>query len=754
MASLDRSAPLSSPKPAAQSAFVRLAPTLYATTLFVSALLLFGLQPMFTKMILPRLGGAPAVWSVAIVFFQAALLLGYAYAHMLVRILRPLHATFVHVAVLAAVSFWLPIGIAHGFSAPPETGVLLWLFALIVASIGPPFVVLAASAPLLQSWFAATGHHQAHNPYVLYAASNLGSFAGLLAYPFVVEPLLTLREQTWLWSLGYAMLTVLVGVSGLFAARGSREVVDVDALAETAPTLANRLSWITLAAIPAGLVVAVTAYITTDVAAAPFLWVVPLALYLLTFVVLFRDKPWINEATVVRLVPLAVAPLAVSMLGDAKAYWFVVMVINLVAFLLLALVCHGALYRQRPERARLTEFYLLTSLGGVCGGIFTGLIAPNAFNDIYEYPILIAAGLLAMPEVLGDRSRFLREAGPALLIAAALAVAGLIYHVRLPIAAPLMFQACLIGLVALMLLHRRRPARFFGLVLIAFVVTALWRPEGPARIEIARSFFGVHQVLETADRRYRLLFHGTTLHGAERVREADGTPVVGPPEPLTYFYFGGPISEGIAAARSAQGGLKQVAVIGLGTGSLACHRKDGERWVFFEIDPVVERIARDPHLFRFMSECGQNSPVVFGDARLTLSASTQHYDLIVLDAFSSDAIPVHLLTREALTGYLERLSPNGMLVYHVSNRNLDLLPVVAANAAAENLIILAKGDNHANNLLIDYRANALVAVLARNAADLGDLPNRPGWIPIRADRVPAWTDDYSNVLSALLRQKF
>ena len=457
MASLDRSAPLSSPKPAAQSAFVRLASTLYATTLFVSALLLFGLQPMFIKMILPRLGGAPAVWSVAIVFFQAALLLGYAYAHMLVRILRPLHATFVHVAVLAAVSFWLPIGIAHGFSAPPETGVLLWLFALIVASIGPPFVVVAASAPLLQSWFAATDHHQAHNPYVLYAASNLGSFAGLLAYPFVVEPLLTLREQTWLWSLGYAMLIVLVAASGLFAARGSREMVDVDALAETAPTLANRLSWITLAAIPAGLVVAVTAYITTDVAAAPFLWVVPLALYLLTFVVLFRDKPWINEATVVRLVPLAVAPLAVSMLGDAKVYWLVVIVINLVAFLLLALVCHGALYRQRPERARLTEFYLLTSLGGVCGGIFAGLIAPNAFNDIYEYPILIAAGLLAMPEVLDDRSRFLREAGPALLIAAALAVAGFIYHVRLPLAAPLMFQACLIGLVALMLLHRRTP---------------------------------------------------------------------------------------------------------------------------------------------------------------------------------------------------------------------------------------------------------------------------------------------------------
>ena len=753
MTSVDRNAAPSPLKHAAQSAFVRLAPTLYATTLFVSALLLFGVQPMFTKMILPRLGGAPAVWSVAMVFFQAALLIGYAYAHVLARMLRPLHATFVHLAVLAAASVMLPIGIAHGFSTPPENGMLLWLFALIVASIGLPFVALAASAPLLQSWFAATDHSQAHNPYVLYAASNLGSFAALLAYPFVAEPLLTLRDQTWLWSLGYAVLTVLVATTGLFAARGSQEKKYVGASAESAPTLADRLSWTTLAAIPAGLVVAVTAYITTDVAAAPFLWVLPLALYLLTFVALFRDQPWINDATVVRLVPLAVAPLAISMFGDAKVYWFVVIIINLLAFLLLALVCHGALYRRRPERARLTEFYLWTSFGGVLGGIFAGLIAPNVFSNTYEYPILIVAALLAMPGTLGDRSRFLREAGPALLIAAVIAVAGLVYDVRLPFAAAITFQAALIGLVALMLLQRRRPARFLGLVLLAFVVTDLWRPGGLARIEIARSFFGVHQVVETADGRYRLLFDGTTLHGAERIREADGMPVVGRPQPLTYYYFGGPISESIAAARSTQGGLKQVAVIGLGTGSLACHRKDGERWTFFEIDPVVVRIARDPHLFRFVSECGQNSPVVLGDARLTLAASREQYDLIVLDAFSSDAIPVHLLTREALAGYLSRLSPHGVLVFNISNRNLDLPPVVAAEAAAEGLTVIAKGDDRANNLLVDYRANALVAVLARNTADLGDLPNRPGWVWIMTDRVSAWTDDYSNVLSALVRQK-
>jgi hypothetical protein len=753
MTFLDRSSSPTSPKPAAQSTFLATVPALYASTLFISALLLFSVQPMFTKMILPRLGGAPAVWSVAIVFFQAALLLGYVYAHVLARILRPVHAAFVHITALATASLWLPIGIAQGFSTPPENGVVLWLFALIAISIGPPFVILAASAPLLQSWFAATDNYQAHNPYVLYAASNLGSFAGLLAYPFVVEPLLTLHDQTSLWLLGYTMLTVLIAASGLFAARGSRQIMDVEASAESVPTLAERLSWITLAAIPAGLVVAVTAYITTDVAAAPFLWVLPLALYLLTFVAIFRDRPWIDEATLVRAVPLAVAPLAVSMLGDAKVFWFVGIIINLVVFLLLALVCHGTLYRRRPGRVRLTDFYLSTSLGGVLGGIFAGLIAPNIFSDIYEYPVLIAAALLAMPGMLDNRSRFLREAGPGFIIAAAIATAGFVFHSRLPITAPIMFKACLIGLVALMLLQRRRPAQFFATVLIAFVVTALWRPGALARVEIARSFFGVHQVIETADGQYRLLFHGTTLHGAEHVRKADGTPVTGPPQPLTYYYFGGPISEGIAAARSAQGGFKQVAVIGLGTGSLACHRTNGERWSFFEIDPEVVRLARNPRLFRFMSECGQNFPVVLGDARLTLAASTQLYDLIVLDAFSSDAIPVHLLTREALAGYLQRLSPNGVLIYHLSNRNLDLLPVVAAAGTAENLIVLAKGDNQANDLLADYRANALVAVLARNVTDLGDLPNWRGWIPIRAGTASRWTDDYSNVLGALLSQK-
>jgi spermidine synthase len=295
------------------------------------------------------------------------------------------------------------------------------------------------------------------------------------------------------------------------------------------------------------------------------------------------------------------------------------------------------------------------------------------------------------------------------------------------------------------------------LVVFAFVLTGLWQP-GLRQVETARSFFGVHKVVETADGAYRLLFHGTTLHGAERVSAerigADAEPSARP-EPLTYYYFGGPLSEAIAAARGAQGELAQVAVVGLGTGSLACHQRDGERWTFFEIDPEVIRIARDPRNFHFLSACGPNDKIVPGDARLTLAASADRYDMIVLDAFSSDAIPVHLLTREALGGYLTRLHPRGVIVMHVSNRHMELASVVAAVASAEGLAAHVKQDDRANDFRRDYRANAQVVVLARHAADLGDLPSARGWRKLDpTPGVAAWTDDYSDVLHAILRKKF
>jgi predicted O-methyltransferase YrrM len=731
----------------------RFAAVLFAAVLFVSALLLFAVQPMFTKMVLPKFGGSPSVWSTAMVTFQALLFAGYLYAHLMVRTLPPGRAAFVHLVLLAGVAMTLPLGIAAGFVQPPESGVTLWLVGLFVCSIGLPFVALAATAPLLQNWFIATGHPQAKNPYVLYAASNLGSFVALLAYPFLIEPLFALRTQATIWSCGFVLLAAGICAAGLMVSgrAGATQVVATDA----PPTLGRRLSWMALTAIPAGLCIAVTAFITTDLAAAPLLWVVPLALYLLTFVGVFRERPWIPHAWVLRLLPYVVAPLAISVLGGAKVNWLAVIALNLTAFTLMALACHGEAYRLRPQPARLTEFYLWTSAGGVVGGIFAGLLAPNIFSNIYEYPILIAASLLVLPGIYdaGLRAFVMQSALPLALAALAVALRFAL-DVTLPFAADPAIQIGLVLLAALMMFQAARPALFWGLVVFAFAFTGSWQP-GMTRLETVRSFFGVHQVVESSDRTHRMLFHGTTIHGAERVRDAAGNPVGGTPEPLTYYYFGGPLSEVIGSARQARGSLDRVALVGLGTGSLACHKREGERWTFFEIDPEVIRLARNPENFRFLSACGSGVEIITGDARLTLVASPVRYDMIVLDAFSSDAIPVHLLTREALAGYSARLAANGVIAIHVSNRHMELASVVAAVAAEEGFVAYFKQHREANDLLKDLRANSDVVALAHSEVVLGELPQRQGWRKIapRPD-VPGWTDDYSDVLSAILRKRF
>ena len=731
----------------------RLEPLLYAATLFVSALLLFSIQPMFAKMVLPKLGGAPAVWSVAMVFFQTVLLAGYGYAYVLNRLLSPRWAAMFHLLLLGITAMMLPIAIAPGWGVPPQDGTTLWLFGLFAVSIGLPFFTLSASAPLLQSWFASSGHKQAGNPFVLYAASNLGSFAALFAYPVIIEPFLTLKTQTAAWSIGFALLAVLLSFVGLLTARALPAAVQAEAVGDVSANVFERMRWIALAAVPSGLVIAVTAYLTTDIAAAPFLWVVPLAIYLLTFVAVFRERPWIAHANVVRFVPFAVAPLAVSLIGGEKVFWLTSIALNLVVFALLTLMCHGELYARRPSPRRLTEFYLCTSFGGVIGGGFAGLLAPQIFNGNYEYPILIALALLCMPGlVTGGSRKALTEAAPWLVASAALALVWYVTRFQPSATLELPFQVLLALLAAAMLFQRQRPMRFFGLVILSFSVTALWRP-GIAPIETARSFFGVHKVAEVNDGRARLLYHGTTIHGAQRLRNDDGTPVSGPLLPQTYYYPGGPFAEAIGAVRAARGSLNHVAVVGLGTGTLACHSKGNEHWTFFEIDPEVIRIARDPRRFEFLSRCAPESPVIAGDARLTLEASADRYDLIVLDAFSSDTIPVHLLTREAVAGYLSKLSPHGVLLLHISNRHLDLTPVVAKVAQSLGLAAFVREDRSAGDLLTTLKADARLVVLTRDAADAGSVAGN--WAPLRPDQSSAlWTDDYSNILGIMLRTKF
>jgi hypothetical protein len=629
----------------------------------------------------------------------------------------------------------------------------LWLVGLLAASIGLPFIALSAGAPLLQNWFALSGHAHARNPYVLYAASNLGSFAALILYPFALEPLLSLHQQSRLWTTGYGLLVIPIVIAGFVAARGSPDYRGDASRVSARPTWRERARWTVLAAVPAGLVIAVTVHITTDIAAAPFLWVIPLALYLLTFVAVFRERPWIAHANVVFLIPFALAPFAILVLGGNKAYWLMMAGLNLLCFFLLTMLCHGALYARRPGAERLTEFYLWMSFGGVLGGIFSGLLAPHLFNGTTEYPILIVAALLALPGAWSGGVRaFARDAGPVLAIAMFIVAVELLFDASVPTGAQVATEVALVVLLALMLWQRRKPARFVALVVLAFVISEPLLP-GVKKLEQVRSFFGVHRVIESTDGDYHLLFHGTTIHGIERVRQ-DGSPVVGRPEPLSYYYFGGPIADGIAAARLANQGFADVAAVGLGAGALACHRRSGENWTFFEIDPEVVRIARDGRAFRFLSECGPDIPIVLGDARLTLASARARYDLIILDAFSSDAIPVHLLTREAFAAYLGRLKPHGAILAHISNRHLELAHVVAAIGAAEGLVAYTRLGRR-SDFSSTFKASSEVVMLARSIDDLGDLPTRAGWHRIVPDPVvTAWTDDYANVPGAIWRRYF
>jgi SAM-dependent methyltransferase len=726
------------------------APALFATTLCTSAFLLFVIQPMFTKMVLPLLGGAPTVWSVALVFFQVTLLGGYAYAHLLVRYIPLGIGALLHFGTLAAAAAMLPIGVAIGFGLPPMDNIAFWLIGLLAVSIGLPFAALSTTAPLLQRWFSASGHARASNPYVFYAASNLGSFAALFAYPTLIEPFLPLHTQARTWSVGFGAFILLLAAAALVVTRWTSRPITA-ATAASVVSSGDRLRWVALAAIPAGLVIAVTSYVSTDLASVPFLWVLPLAAYLLTFVGTFRDRPWISHATVARLVPFAVVPLSVGLLGGQRAFWLVLVLINLVAFVLLAMLCHRELYRRRPAPARLTEFYLWTSLGGALGGMFAAIVAPHVFAQVYEYPILILAALLALPGVFHrNAGRLMAQVGPVLIVVVLAVAARFWFGLKLPARAELAFQIVLIALAALMFLQRERLPRFIALVALGFLLTGLWQP-GFNRVAMLRSFFGVNQIIETTDGQYRLLYHGTTLHGAERIAEVTANTA---PEPLTYFYRGGPISDGIEAVRKQRGSLGRVAIVGLGTGALACYQRPGEQWTFYEIDSAVVQIARDPKFFTFVSDCAPDLPIVIGDARLTLTASAQTYDLIVLDAFSSDAIPVHLMTREAMQVYRRHLNPGGAILMHISNRYMELADVAAAGAAAEGLTAFIKLDDRPQTSPPDYKMNAEVVALAKSPQDLGDLSNHPGWHELRADKdVRAWTDDYSNILGAIIRKQ-
>lgn len=763
---------------------------LFALTIFLAAFLLFLVQPMAARLILPLLGGSPAVWNTAMVFFQFLLLGGYLYAHLLSRLASLRTQLIVHAVVLLAGAAMLPIALPADLNPAGGTHPALFVLTTLALAVGAPFLVISSAGPLLQAWFSRSDHRAAANPYFLYAASNLGSMLALIGYPLLVEPGLTLAQQRWGWSIAYVLFGALALIAGSMAMRRPRPLAPTTAAATTAATTApietvswlRRLRWITLALIPSSLMLGCTHYVTSDVGSFPLLWIVPLATYLLTFILVFGPGGRIIAASARGALPIAAIGICAMLIIEPRQPLIGVLAAHSGFLLIAGLACHGLLADDRPHPARLTEFYLCLSIGGVIGGMINSLLAPLIFNSIAEYPIVIVLAVLmgtatfAFARVDAARPWKVRLAGmldvamPALVLGAyVLASRDMLPASIFPPHSPVRDNA--VWLLPAMLCVAVVAWRL-RLTLCIAVMAAIPAMEASRDIRVLhqeRTFFGVLRVFtsdSSAKRtdRVHTLWHGRTEHGAQNFAPELER------EPTTYYTRSGPVGDVITELRirpmpgsaamdpappatspAAQRPLR-LAFVGLGAGTMAAYLRPNDVGTFYEIDPAVVRLASDRRLFTFIANAQSRPNFVIGDARVTLAQADGQYDAIVLDAFSSDAIPVHLLTREAISMYLDKLAPGGILLVHISNRYLDLEPVLAL--AANELGLSARlrddvGDHADRDPGVLTNGSEWVA-LSRLEGDLGSLLLSTDWYHLRpSDKVRLWTDDYTDIWSVL-----
>ena len=723
-------------------------PMLFAAAVFVSAGLVFLVEPMVAQLLLPRLGGSPAVWNTSLAFFQLALLLGYAYAHALQRIASVRRQVVVHVVVLLVAALALPLRAPDVFGQASTGHPIIWLLEVLTLAVGAPFAALSATAPLLQAWFARMeGEGEgARSPYVLYAASNLGSMIALLAYPFVVQPLMGLSHQTVAWSAGYGLFVVVVLGLGVLLWKGiGRAGAPTNEAAAAAPEGSTRrwrerLMWVLLAAAPSSLLLGVTTHISTDVASAPFLWVGPLVLYLLTFVVAFQAKPAISPG-IALLLQGAVVAICLLLLPVRTVAWLPLLALHFAAFFLTALVCHQALVQHRPAVGRLTEFYLLMSLGGVVGGAFNAFLAPAIFNNVWEYPIVLVLAGFARPWGRGALHR-----PQLLLLLAGIACAAFVAYPHFTL--PRAMEIALFGVTVLaaFMLRDRAPAHVALLAALAIAA-----PIAANRVDVSvtkRSFFGVVQlgrfdVPELGS--VRFMKHGSTMHGAQ----ADDPTLKC--TPLLYYAPAGPIGQVLRAEQAAKPAL-HIGAVGMGAGVVAAYVRPADVMRFYEIDPLVVRLATDPARFSYIHGCAQGRVEhVLGDARLSLAKEPgQSFDVLLVDAFSSDSVPVHMLTVEAMRTYLRVIKPGGVIILHLSNRNLELTAPASAIARAAGAAALEQTYEPAPGVPLLKEAPTIVVIAAKTDADLAAFRADPRWKPADTMGVRPWTDDYTNVLGALI----
>jgi hypothetical protein len=731
-------------------------PALFVITVFLSASLVFLLEPMAARLLLPVLGGSPAVWNTSLAFFQAALLVGYGYAHLLQRISSLRTQIVLHLAVLVLAALFLPLKMTGLFGQPPAGLPALWLVAVLTVSVGAPFAALSATAPLVQAWRARTlGEANAHTTYVLYAASNLGSLVALVAYPVVVEPNLPLHVQTETWSLGYGVFiaTVAVLAGPIWRAHGA-DASHADMAAAEGVSWRQRAAWFALAAIPSSLMLGVTTYVTTDLGSAPFLWVAPLALYLVTFIIAFQQRPAIPPHIALLLQAGAAALCALYM--NFWAIGFVEsLAIQLAGFFFSALICHQALAARRPGPAQLTEFYLWVSFGGVVGGAFNAFIAPLIFTTPVEYPAVLVLACLARPRGRGA----LRWWEWTLLgLGVAMSLAAVVTHIPTPVwqaARPAADHRTDITILLFMvtaicaLLLRARGLMVALLVLVLIVSTERVSSEAGAS-QAWRSFFGVMRLSTTPTQDLgvvRYLTHGTTMHGGQSQTPAFRC------RPLLYYAPDAPIGQVFRSVEARKGAIS-IGAVGLGTGAIATYTRPGDTLRFFEIDPLVLRVASDPANFTFLTACAHGRiAYTLGDARLTLSAVPPGgYDILLIDAFTSDSVPTHLLTVEAMRMYLTKVAPDGVVVLHLSNRNLDLIRPAEATALAAGGQPLVQDYSPPPGVSMFWSPGEDAVIFAKSRAALAPYLSDPRWKAPAPGAVRPWTDDYSDVFGALARR--
>lgn len=726
---------------------------LYVLTIFLGSALLFLVEPMVAKMILPIFGGSPAVWNACVVFFQLMLLLGYAYAHASTKWLGPSRQPILHVLVVGLAIIALPFGIKQGFAPNATSQPAFQVIGLLLVMVGLPFFAISAQAPLLQRWFAHTKDPNARDPYFLYSASNLGSMLALLAYPALIEPVLGLTRQSLLWTIGYGGLCVLTLGSAVALLVGQKgvEVTSAPGEDERRVTAKDRAKWVLLSAAPSSLMLGVTSYLTTNVAPVPLLWVIPLALYLLTFILAFSGRVRINPNGLSRLAMFLVLPAALVLALELWSPMVPLSMLHLIVFFVTAWACHTRLSRLRPSASHLTEYYLWISAGGVIGGAFNGFFAPIFFRSLVEYPIAIAVALVLMRQnVFGGRRKVARDLAWIALGLAIFYVVSVEGRHFLAVADQRggdgMEAAVNMTIVALAVigcfLAIDRPLRYGVLVAGLMIILPSLKRTNANIIYQTRDFFGVKRVYVNGP--FHNLLHGSTLHGIQNFT-AENRRV-----PLTYYNPHSPIGDVFHEFSGAKQ-KDSVAAVGLGTGTLAAYGKPGQKFTFYEIDPDVVRIAQNPRFFTYLSDSQANVNIVIGDARLELAkAAPSSYGLIILDAFSSDSVPVHLLTKEAVEMYLSKLEPHGVIAFHTSNKYLDLPPVLARIARSLGLAIRYREGQVRAGEEDKGMSDSHWVILARDKADFGDLASSILWENLEhPEPGPIWTDDFSNVLSTM-----